>query len=203
MTTAGLDLRIDKGSMDKAMFLLGGIAQAVPKVTARAINKTLVGVRTDSVREIRKEITPKATVIRKRFHIRRATVAKLSARVESRGRRLGLIHYRARQTRKGVTYQIRKKDPRKAMGRAIIVAPRGVMNDFSRLYKGPRRPVRANKKFYGALPDKYRLPIWRETGPAVPDIMEEPHVMGEIMKKANVRLDKNFAHETDYMLSTL
>jgi hypothetical protein len=53
------------------------------------------------------------------------------------------------------------------------------------------------------MPKKYRLPIHRLTGPRVPDIMDRPEVIKEILAAADARLNKNLKNQLDFELSKL
>jgi len=203
MADPALSLDIDRMSLLNAQTALRKIPKGIERVTVRAVNKTLTGVRTDSVREIQKVITPKASVIRKEISIQKATVARPSGRVESRGKPLGLAHYRARQTKKGVTVQVKKQNRRKLVKGAFMATPKGAKNVFWRYYHtGRPKPVRQGFP-YGRLPAEYRLPVQRLTGPAIPDVMGDARVFNEIEKKAGLRLKTNFDHELSYMLRKL
>jgi len=197
-----LSISINQADLLKVEAMLSGIKNAVPRVISRSVNKTLVGVRTDSVREIGKVITPKAKVIRKSFKVYRATISNLSAKVRSKGKPLGLIHFRARQIKRGVSLQVKKKKARSVIPHAFIRTVKGAKNVWMRYYYGPRRPRKPGRK-YGAMPKKYRLPMYRMAGPRVPDIMSNKPVMRAIQEKADKRLDKAFNHELEFMLSRL
>lgn len=203
MAQSAIRLEIDRVSLLNAQASLRKIPKGVERVTVRAVNKTLTGVRTDSVKEIQKVITPKAAVIRKTLSIQKATVSRMSGRVESRGKSLGLIHFRARQIKKGVTVQVKKQNRRKLVKGAFIAESNKARNVFWRYYHtGKPKPVKPRVR-YAALPAVYRLPIQRLTGLSVPDVMGDDKVMREIQKKAGVRLQKNFSHEVSYMLGKL
>jgi len=204
-----LSISINQADLLKVEAMLSGIKNAVPRVISRSVNKTLVGVRTDSVREIGKVITPKAKVIRKSFKVYRASVSNLSAKVESKGKPLGLIHFEARQIKlsrgkikAGVTLKVKKKKARSNIPHAFIRSVNGAKNVWMRFYYGPRKPVKPGRK-YGAMPKKYRYSIYRMVGPRVPDIMSNKPVMRAIQEKADKRLDKSFNHELEFMLSRL
>lgn len=201
-----LSISINQADLLKVEAMLSGIKNAVPRVISRSVNKTLIGVRTDSVREIGKVITPKAKVIRKTFKVHRATVSNLSAKVRSKGKPLGLIHFRARQLKRGVSLQVKKKKARSVIPHAFIRTITSHPNVWKRYYVNeklfPVKPVKPGRK-YGAMPKKYRLPIYRMAGPRVPDIMSNKPVMNAIQQKADKRLDKAFSHELEFMLSRL
>ncbi len=220
MADPAITLKLDDSDLQRAAKELARFgSRSLPQVAARAINKTLTGVRTDAVREIQKEITPKATIIRRHMSIFRANKNHLSGEVKSEGRPLGLIHYKARQTAKGVTVHVKKKKGRKLLRAAYIkrsMARTGgrsgawveggksvFRRDFwGEDYFGPQKSKRKNIP-YARLPKKYRLPISRLAGPRVPDIMGNRPVMAALDKKALVRFKKNFDHELEYKLSKL
>jgi hypothetical protein len=49
----------------------------------------------------------------------------------------------------------------------------------------------------------HRLPISRRIGYRVPDMLADKVIMPTVLKKSQERLDKNFSHEIDFMLSKL
>lgn len=201
---AGFKVEIDRASWLKAEAMLAGVKKGASKVVVRAVNKTLTGVRTDTVNEIRKDVNVTATAIRKTMSIQRASVSKMSAKMTSKQPYgTNLAAFGARQTAKGVTVQVLRRKGRSLLRHAFINKKPGGKVVFWR--KGPHvgtKPVR--KRFpYGTLPPKYRLPIEKLWGPAIPDFMKHEPTFNAIEKKAKARLDKNFAHEIDYMLSKL
>jgi len=204
---AGIEIKLDQVQWLRAQGLLAGVKNGSRRVVMRATNKTLAGVRTDSVKEIRQEVNLSATVVRKTMYVEKATLRDLRAAVRSRQKYgTSLIAFGARQTRKGVTVQVKKGRPRELIEHAFIRYGQkgGGKQVFWRTGSLKRHVgTRPHKRTfpYGALPRRYRLPIKKLWGPAVPDIMSNEDRMRSIQKKANARLDKNFAHELDYLLS--
>jgi hypothetical protein len=198
------EIRFKRSDFAKAHIALAGVKNGVPRVMMRAINKTIAGVRTDAVKEISGEITATQKVIRGRFVIRKATMANQGGEVITTGRPLGLIHFKARQTKKGVSVQVKCKSKRTLLKHAFIAVTKGgAKNVFWRKWKEPRTTGRGIIGAPARLPECYRLPLERLTGPRVQDIFDDPPIMAAVLKKAQERLDKNFTHETDYMLSKL
>lgn len=198
----GFAIELNKADIANVQVALAGVKNGASRVLSRAINKTLDGVRTDSVNEIAKDITPKKSTIRGTFTVRKTSVTNLEGRTYSRGKPLGLIHYQARQTKKGVSVKVKRVGKRAVILGAFIAKGKGATNVFWRQYRGTRKKVRPGFQ-YGALPRGYRLPIERLTGPRIPDIMGNPKVIGLILSAANVRLDKNLSSQLDYELSKL
>lgn len=202
---SGFDIKLDQASWTRAQIMLSGVRNGARKVIMRSVNKTLTGVRTDTVNEIRKDVNITATAIRKTIRIEKASLSRLSARVTSKQKYgTGLVNFGARQTTKGVSVQVLRRKGRSLIRHAFIASPKGGRQVFWR--KGKQhvgiRPFQKNFP-YGKLPRRYRLPIEKLWGPAVPDLMKHVKTFDAIERKAGVRLDKNFNHELDYLLSKL
>lgn len=201
---AGISIKIDKEDLANVESAMVGVKNGYAKVLVRSLNKTILGVRTDAVKEIGKEITPKAKIIRDTFVLSKATYAWLKATVKSTGWPVPVIHYAARSVKKGVTYKIRQAGGRLLLKHAFIATMKsGHKGVFWREYKGtPTKKVKPNVK-YGALPERMRLPISQRYGPAVQDIFGDNKVMEPILKKAGDRLSKELNHQLDFELSKL
>lgn len=221
---SGFSIELDRSDILKVEALLSGVKNGASRVIVRAVNKTLAGVRTDTVNEIREGVNVMATAIRKTMRIDNATVSRMSAKVTSRQKYgTNLAAFGARQTKKGVTVNVIRRTGRKLIPHAFIVgkgskrwvAWRGTRDEMSP-YVGTQslRTMQWAKNrrsggffetdfHYGALPRKYRLPISKRWGPAIPDLMKHVPTFDAIERKAKARLDKNFSHELDYMLSKL
>jgi hypothetical protein len=215
-TSETFSISLNKAQLAEVTVAMTGIANAASRVLSRAINKTLDGVKTDSVNEIAKDITLTKTRIRKDFTVKKTTVANLEGRTFSLGIPVGLMHYQARQTQKGVTVKVKRDSPRMLIPGAFIATAKRATNVFWREWHGPKRKVRTAWRSggrsgglyqagfpYSAMPEKYRLPIHMLTGPRVPDIMGKPEVMKDILSLADVRIDKNLANQLDFELSKL
>lgn len=196
-----LDIKLDEREWRKVERMMRHIPRGLPRATARAVNKTLTGVRTDSVKEIRRVVNLKAKTVRDTMTLKRAIIARPWAKLTSRGKRMGLGRFGARQTKKGVTAQIFKNRPRFLIPRAYMW--KGLV--LRRTWVGEKRAEHRGRKFrpgfpYGKLPEKYRLPVYRLRGPSVPFVMGKAQVFSVIRRKALERLNKNFAHEVRYLL---
>ena len=189
--------------MAKVKSMLEEVKNAPARVISRAINDTLTGVKTDASTEIRGIITAKKSAVDGTFRTVKATVTQLSGLFESKGKPLPLIDYSARQTKAGVSVQVKKKNPRAViMGAFIQTMKSGHKGAYWREYRGPKVPV--NKMIpYAKLPKKYRLPIKQLYGPRIPDILGDQPVMAVVLAKADERLHKNMEKELNYELSKL
>ena len=110
----------------KAMKQLG--EDVARKATASALNKTVAQAKTAMSREIRAEFVLPAAKVNEALRITRARATSgafaLQASLESpskRGRSLNLAGFAARQTRKGVTFKIKRTGARKLIPGAFLI----------------------------------------------------------------------------------
>ena len=88
-----------------------------------AINGTASHAQTESVRRIGQEWNAKQKDIRKALTVTKATAARLEASVQAtggRGKRIPLVVFGARQTRKGVTVKVKRAGGRGLLPGAFI-----------------------------------------------------------------------------------
>ena len=97
------------------------------RAAASAMNKTVAKAKTAMKREIRAEFNIPASTVEKSLRIRRASfrsgTVNLEAALESptqNGRAMNVIHFGARQTKKGVSVRIRKAGGRSVISHAFI-----------------------------------------------------------------------------------
>lgn len=161
MPRAALDIRLDMSQADHATRDI--LADISPKgkhaAIARAMNKTLTGLRTDIVRAVRDRFNIKAKEIRSRIAIKRATArqknpnARLTVR---RGRRMPLstfaprpskpVSMGGRRPKKGVSFKVLTHGPRRVLPGSFLQKTRHGINILKRV--GPERePVHIK---YGA-----------------------------------------------------
>lgn len=215
--SGSLYVHVSQRDIDDVKRLLSDIKGAVPKVTRMAVNRTLAGVRTDAANEIAKVVTLSKTTIRSAISVKKLgawndTQGRMpAAYVRCHGKMLPLIFFKARQTKKGVTVQVKKSEPRSLIKHAFIATVgaghRGVF--WRKKWGGKRGSVRPGRKFgpgftdYGVLPKAYRLPMTERFSFAVPDVMGHPPTMNIILDLAGIRLKKNLDQALNYYLSKL
>lgn len=162
------------------------------KATVSALNRTATTVRAAAVREIRKEYPGlKAGGIRDELAITRATRARLEATVTLRGSRIPLINFGARQTRRGVSVQVKR-------GRTII--PHAFIATMKNGHRGVFVRIKGGKPLqfrYGPgsrIAKKGRdLPIAELTGISLPRAFVNRNVQAVLKRLAADTFTKNFA----------
>lgn len=178
---------IDRQQLARATLLLSSVKNGASRAIARAINKTLDGIKTDASVEIRIIVTARKKDVDRTFSLSRATATRPQGSFRSTGRPLPLIAYSVRQTKKGVSIQVRRDRPRKVIPHAFIAT-------MKTGHRGAFWRQKVNGRIVG------RLPIEELSGPRVPDILSNEPVMVNVLASARERIDKNMAHEIDYEL---
>jgi hypothetical protein len=166
------------------------LGPAANQATARALNRAIAGVRTDSVREVRKEYSVAPAAVRKSFRVHRAKRGFLEAEAVSTGGRIPLVKFGARPSspgkrkpRIGVSVQV-KRARKVVPGSFVARMKSGHVGMFTRDGDG-------------------RLPISQKFGLSVPEMIGNDEVMARIQAGADDRFNKNLAHELDFALSKM
>lgn len=115
-------IEIPKAQVNAAIKGLRDIRNGAPMAVTRAINRSLPTLRTAINRELRKEYNLKAGLVNKAMSIVKAAprAQRYWGEVRIADKPIKLIHYGARQTKKGVTVRIMKSRGRKLYRRAWI-----------------------------------------------------------------------------------
>lgn len=148
-------MKIDRQQINRLEKALGDKAKRLPQEIAIAINATAKKTKTNMSRQVRGELTLPAKSINQTLAVtRKASKQSLSGQVRlSKTKRIPLRDYKARQTKKGVSYKISKSGPRKTIASA---------------FQGPR-PGKINPSWNGRVfirKGKSRLPITQKFGPS-------------------------------------
>ena len=198
---------MDKSDIAKVRLMLGALSTTADKVIQQSINRTLTGVRTDSTNEVSKVITPTKTSIRKTMTVNKMTSSNGNAFVKCVGGPLNLVEFKARQTQKGVTVQVKKSGGRSLIKHAYIATMKNgkklVLWRKDKKHVGIAKWDKANKQKYGRMPVKYRFPVKALSSFAIPDVMGYPKTMDEILRLGGVRLKKNLNARLNYEMSKL
>jgi len=142
MAQAAIEVVFDKRQLAQIERAVKGIPRGMPRVVSRAINKTATTARSHLVKRIAGILPIKQKDIRKGMPIYKATLNRWQATIRIIGKAIPLIQFKARQTRKGVTYKKAGADTRALIRSAFIaVMPTGRKGVFLRLGR-PRLPIR-------------------------------------------------------------
>lgn len=113
LSCRGLDVTTSRISLTKQIAEVRRTFNALPAqimqpAIASALNKVAAQGRTQAVRQMKATYALPASALRSAIFVNRATRNALTATLKAAGSPLPLILFRARQTRKGVTYEIKR-----------------------------------------------------------------------------------------------
>lgn len=163
------------------------------KATVRAINKTAEQVKVQASREIRDAgYNLKIAKIKKAITLRRASKTELVAVLRATGKPVGLINYSARQTKAGVSVQV--KNGRKLISGAFIATmPNGHKGVFVRKGHGHRKVVKGGKTTWSGLP------IDELFGPSIPSAFMNKVVQDALRSAVREKFPRLLKHELQYL----
>jgi hypothetical protein len=170
-------VRVNATDLHKALAELRGQS---PRAVTRALNRTIANVATRAGRETSQETGLPVRRVRDAMKTIRATFSSLRAFLQVRGFRIPLIQFKARQTRRGVSYTL----PR---GRGV--APGAFIRTMASGHTG----VFMRK-------GKTRLPIKELFGPSLPKAFLQAQVQRALREVVDANLGKNLAHEIQNLL---
>lgn len=180
-----VEIKFDEAKLRGVQRTLRHIPNAMPKVMCRAINRTTKSAKTETGRRISRTINIKQSAVKKRILMIKATFGRWVGTLAIGEKRFSLIHFKARQTKKGVTYKIEKSGGRKRIPVAFIRSPRGVKVVFRR-----------------ETPQTKRMPIIALKGPSLGAVFEGARGIARGVTKAAYRnLEKNIDAQIKLALS--
>jgi len=167
------------------------------KATVRALNKTAEQARTEASVQVRTAgFNIKASAIKKSFTIQKASAGRLLVVLKSTGAPIGLINYGARQTKSGVSVQV--KGARTILRHAFI---RTMGNGHKGVYErvGAARTKGAKQMVNGRMV-RANLPVRELFGPSIPSALANEVVQNAIIAKMKQAFPKILEHEISFLM---
>lgn len=176
---------------------LGNLKSKAPTVLARAINRAAQKAKTEAKREVAAKYFISQGNISETIKISRASTAKLSAELTSKGGPIALSKFkvspnrRAKKTKKGYSPSVYE----------VGVEREGGMKPLSGNPKAFIATMRSGH--VGVMERKstvFRLPIKQLYGPAVPSMIKNDEVMEHIQDAASEMLERRISAEVNNIL---
>jgi len=163
-------------------------AQA-PVAASRALNRSIGSVQTAAVRELARDMKLPAKRVRQGMALTRSTPRTLVAQLVVTSRRIVLSAFRARQTKRGVTYDVGQG--RKLLPGAFLASMRsGHVGVFKRVV-----PSRSRRGLPRSSP---ALPIQERFGPSLPFVFTRDRIRQARERLAEDLMRKNLIHEVEF-----
>ncbi|TCK39661.1 minor tail protein Z (GPZ) [Paraburkholderia sp. BL8N3] len=187
-----LDVRADVKGITASLTRYVGEQQ---KAVVRALNKTAMQARTAASLEVKGAgYNIKASAIKNSFTIQRASRGNLVVVLKATGRPIALINYGARQTKGGVSVQV--KSARTMLRHSFIATMQnGHRGVFERTGK-KHKVVQRNGKTV-----RTGLPIKELFGPSIPQSLSNEAVNKAIMTKIRAKFPQILKHELEFVAS--
>lgn len=172
------DVRGDTAAIQRT---LAGYRNGAPTVIRRALNRTVTPVRARAAREIAADLKVKPRTARSALAVRRATSRALEATVTASGQRIPLIEFRARQVKRGVSYDL---------GRGRGLAPKAFIATMRSGHRGVFKRL-----------GRPRLPIQELRGPSIPRVFVQEKIIAALRGEAGRRWAAEVDRQMRYFLS--
>jgi len=175
----------------------------IPDATRNAINRALTATRTAASKHIREEYNVAAGEIRETFVLRRANRDRLEGLAISRGFRIPLSRFRASQTRRGVTVNVKKATGRRLLSRTFF--GQGSLPS-TRLFRRTGEPKRRpSKGTYAGRMTRDGRPYLREPikqlfGPSIPHMLATIGVQQQVLARAEEVYTSTLANELRFRI---
>jgi len=167
MSAISVQIKEDTKEVER---LLAGLGRGADKVITRALNRTLTPVYGAGARSIAKDMGLTQKPIKKGLKKYRANYRHKRAEIVATGKRLPIVEFKARQTRKGISYKAKGGQRKTIKDTFFATMESGHRGVFSRI--GRRRVMKS-----GRYKGKVREAITELHGPSIPHVMLQRHVI--------------------------
>lgn len=176
-----IEIKYDDAKLKQLERTLAGIPRALPRVMSRALNRTATSARTQVARQLSQRTGLGVSAVRKQIKMSKASYSNWRSTILISSKRMPLIEFKAKQTRKGVTY--RREGSRILIRHAFLTTmPSGHRGVFKRKTSA-------------------RLPIAELKGPSLGHVFSEAQdEANRIYRESSQRLEKNIMDQVNLIL---
>lgn len=184
-----INLSVSNEALLRAVSDLRSAQSKFPQAVARAVNRTMDGMRTDAVKETSKKYFVKAGEVRKSISFREASAGNLMGAMVSRGKRQSLSHYQITpkkpKNNARILGAVKREGGLKPLGDAFLVRVAG----------GKYTPVwRLGTEKWNV---KYAI------SPSMPQIIKNEETVKAMQEGAERRFSLRMEHEINRILEVL
>lgn len=190
-----IQLSISNASLERVMSDLAAVQRDFPQAIARAVNRTMDGMRTDAVQETRKKYFVSAKDVRASISFRKAGAGNLMGAMVSKGKRHSLADYQLSPStpRAGKHPQlkgaVKREGGLKPLGPAFLVKRSG-----GRYFPFYRVGSGAGSRYKG---------IQSLISPSMPQLIKNEETVKAMEQGAEERFTKRVEHEISLILGKL
>lgn len=181
-----IHLELKVTGIDELEKKLGNLKYKAPTVLARAINRAAEKAKTETKREVADNYYISKKNVAKTITISKASRAKLSAQLRSKGSPIALSKFkvspnkRVKKTKRGYSPPVYKAAVKKDGGmKPLSDEPKSFLTEFKSGHLGVMRRTSAR-----------RLPLKQLYGPTVPSMIKNEKVIRTIQEAASKKLEE-------------
>jgi hypothetical protein len=178
-----------KLDIDRARSELSDMRKEVNKAAIRALTRVATTARKEADQEIRQRLTLSSAEVKRSLQITKYRNV-LIVDIDATGKPIALREYKARETRKGVTFQVARSRPRRIyrrQGRTGFVIDKYGRHVYVRVTPDP--------------PGKPKAKIQKVYGPSIPQYFMTKIVIGRMERVAMARWSIEFEREIAFRVS--
>ena len=187
-----IDIHITDNALARANAALKKILAESPKAIARAVNRTMDGLRTDAVQETHKKYYVSAKEVRSSISFRKASAGNLMGAMVSKGKRHSLADYQLTPKtptagkKSALKGAVKREGGLKSLGPAFLVKRAG-----GRYFPFYRVGASGGQRFKG---------IQSLISPSMPQIIKNEETVCVMEQKGEERFRTRIEHEVEYIL---
>jgi hypothetical protein len=202
-----LGIQLDATQIARAQAMLREVPGGIKRAVARAGNETFAEAKTQIVKLVRQHINILAKDVSSHINMQHR-MKWVAGTIQGKlvipwGERLGLKYFGAKQTKKGVTYLIKKGGGRKLLPGAFIGTQRlgeqvwmraGLRKRprVKKIIQHPKAGRKKNRKY--AWPD---LPIYKRMGASIWGVMIKNDLLEPVRQSMQMNFHKNLIQRVD------
>jgi len=202
-----IQMKFNQADILEVKAVMAGIGRSPNPVMSRAINKTLGVTQTFAAKRIYNTLNLTQTRIKKNFSQNKASTTDVRGSLVAKGGPVGLASFTGTKelARGGVSVKVHRSGSRFILKHAFMAKGKGQTETAQHVFERKNYGNRAYRPgfLYATLPDKYRFPLERLTGPRIEDEYAKPTVLNPTMGYADYQLGIQLNSQLDYELSKL
>jgi len=191
-----VDIRVNEAQLNDIEKKLGNLKRKAPVVLYRAINRAAQKAKTETKREVANKYFISQGDVLKTIRLTKASSAKLSAELISKGGPIALSKFKVspkrgvKRTKRGYSPNVYRAGVEKSGGmKPLSGSPKAFIAGFSSGHSGVMTRISTR-----------RLPLKQLYGPAVPSMIKNEEVIEKIQNEAADTLEKRIEAEINNIL---
>lgn len=181
-----LDLHHAKKVLDSLARDVEALPKGMEKVVMRSLNRSIIAMRDETAKSLTEEYAVPQREVKAAMYIKKANTKRLVASLHAQGRMaIPLIHWKARQTSKGVSVKIKRQGKR-----SVVTHKKG--KEVVSFISGQNAYAR---------PEMNTLNVKRLYGPSFLSMLRRPEVIESQQRRAQDVFEKRVMAEANFLLS--